>query len=175
MINRRQFVGAGLATAALSGGRNASAANSDLAGMTLEQASTALRRGSLSPVDLTRACLDRIARLDPGLNSFITVVPERALAEAREREQELARGRRRGPLHGIPIALKDNIDTAGIRTTAAARGFAERIPAADAEVARRLRESGAVLLGKLNMDECAYGVTSTSGYFGAVKNPWRED
>jgi len=175
MINRREVVAAGLATAALLAGRSASSAATDVTGLTLQQASAALRRKSLSPVDLTRACLDRIAKLDPRLNSFITVVPERAMAEARERERELARGERRGPLHGIPLALKDNIDTAGIRTTAAAKGFAERIPAADAEVARRLQESGAILLGKLNMDECAYGVTSTSGHFGAVRNPWRED
>ncbi len=178
MLNRRDFVRTGLATAAFIAGPAGTAATGDVpddaTALTLRQASVALRRKSLSPVDLTRACLDRIAQLDPRLNSFITVVPERALAEARERERELSRGERRGPLHGIPIALKDNIDTAGIRTTAAAKGFAERIPAADAEVVRRLRESGAILLGKLNMDECAYGVTSTSGYFGAVKNPWSE-
>ncbi|MBL8200160.1 MAG: amidase [Chromatiales bacterium] len=174
MINRREFVQTGLATAAIMAGPRVSSATTDVTGLTLRQASTALGRKALSPVDLTRACLDRITALQPRLNAFITVLPEQALADARERERELAGGRRRGPLHGIPVALKDNIDTAGIRTTAAAGGFAERIPAADAEVVRRLRESGAILLGKLNMDECAYGVTSTSGWFGAVKNPWSE-
>ncbi|MDH4023596.1 MAG: amidase, partial [Gammaproteobacteria bacterium] len=88
-------------------------------------------------------------------------------------EQELVRGRPRGPLHGIPLALKDNIDTAGIRTTAAARAFADRVPASNAEVVRRLDDAGAIVLGKLNMDECAYGVTSDTGHFGAVQNPWR--
>lgn len=175
MLNRRDFVQASLAAAALLGSRAAPSADTSVADLSLRQAANALRRKDLSPVDLARACLDRIAALDPRLNTFITVIPEQALAEARERERELSRGQRRGPLHGIPIALKDNIDTAGIRTTAAARGFAERIPAADAEVVRRLQASGAVLLGKLNMDECAYGVTSTSGYFGAVRNPWGYD
>ena len=129
MINRREFVQTSLATAAYLASPGVPAATTDATALTLQQASAALRRRSLSPVDLTRACLDRIATLDPRLNSFITVVPERAMAEARERERELARGQRRGPLHGIPLALKDNIDTAGIRTTAAAKGFAERIPA----------------------------------------------
>ena len=109
------------------------------------------------------------------LNAFITVTAEQALAQAREREAEIGRRQWRGPLHGIPIALKDNIDTAGIRTTAAAAAFAERVPAADAEVARRLHEAGAILLGKLNMDECAYGVSSATGHFGAVHNPWAPD
>jgi aspartyl-tRNA(Asn)/glutamyl-tRNA(Gln) amidotransferase subunit A len=172
MLNRRDFVQTGLAAAALLGGRTASSTDTSAADLSLQQAAAALRRKDLSPVDLARACLDRIATLDPRLNTFITLVPEQALAQAREQERELARGKRRGPLHGIPIALKDNIDTAGIRTTAAAKGFAERIPTADAEVVRRLAASGAILLGKLNMDECAYGVTSTSGHFGAVRNPW---
>jgi len=171
-MNRRDFLQAGLATAALTVGHTAHA--SQAAGLTLEQAALALRRGVLSPLDLTRACLDQIASRNPRLNAFISVTAEEALATARDRERELARGQRRGPLHGIPLALKDNIDTAGIRTTAAARGFAERIPATDAAVVTRLKEAGAILLGKLNMDECAYGVTSTSGHFGAVRNPWGE-
>ncbi|MEQ1802964.1 MAG: amidase [Gammaproteobacteria bacterium] len=173
MLTRRDFVQSGLATTALLGSHAASSASASPADLTLQQAATALRRRSLSPVDLTRACLDRIAAVNPRLNAFITVVADQAMAQARERERELARGRGRGPLHGIPIALKDNIDTAGVRTTAAAKGLADRIPAADAEVARRLEASGAILLGKLNMDECAYGVTSSSGFFGAVQNPWK--
>ncbi len=175
MINRREFVRTSLATAAVLGSARTPAEATGLTELTLQQASAALRRKDLSPVDLTRACLDRIATLDPRLNAFITVGPDQALEQARERERELARGQQRGPLHGIPLALKDNIDTAGTRTTAAARGFADRIPVTDAEVVRRLRDAGAILLGKLNMDECAYGVTSTSGYFGAVRNPWNED
>ncbi len=173
VINRRDLVRNALGAAALAAGPRGWAADADVAGLTLHQAAAALRRRTLSPVDLTRACLDRIAALDPRLNAFITVLPGEALAQARERERELSRGQRRGPLHGIPVALKDNIDTAGIRTTAAARAFEERVPGADAEVVRRLQASGAILLGKLNMDECAYGVTSATGHFGAVQNPWR--
>jgi len=174
VIGRREFLQGSLAGAAVLASAG-TAAPADPTALTLAQASAGVRRRSLSPVELTRACLDRIDALNPQLNAFITVVPDEAMAQARERERELARGESRGPLHGIPVALKDNIDTAGIRTTAAAKGFAERIPAADAEVVRRLKDAGAVLLGKLNMDECAYGVTSTSGHFGPVRNPWQED
>jgi aspartyl-tRNA(Asn)/glutamyl-tRNA(Gln) amidotransferase subunit A len=171
VIDRREVLGAGIAAA--SGlASNPAVAGEDLASLDLLAAAALLRRGEVSPEDLTQACLARIAALDPALNAFITVTAERALAEARLAGRELARGRPRGPLHGIPVALKDNIDTAGVRTTGAAAAFANRVPAGDAEVARRLREAGAVLLGKLNMDECAYGVTSTTGHFGAVHNPW---
>lgn len=131
-----------------------------------------MRERTLSPVDLTRACLERIERLDPKLNAFITVTPERALAAARRAEAEVASGRWRGPLHGIPIAYKDNIDTAGVRTTAASEVFADRLPAEDAEVVRRLEAAGAVSLGKLNMHEFAMGTTSAISHFGAVHNPW---
>jgi len=171
-LTRRDFVGSSLAAAAIAGGRTAPAATSDVTGMTLEQAAAALRRKTVSPVELTRACLARIDAQNPKLNAFITVTAEQALAKAQELERESSRGQSRGPLHGIPLALKDNIDTAGVRTTAAAKAFADRVPAADAEVVRRLEDAGAIILGKLNMDECAYGVTSDTGYFGAVQNPW---
>lgn len=173
MITRRDFMGTSLATVALMATPRGSSATTDVTGWTLGQAAAAVRSKAVSPVELTRACLDRIAALNPRLNAFITVAAEQALAQARERESEISRGQWRGPLHGIPLALKDNIDTAGVRTTAAAKAFANRIPAADAEVVRRLDASGAIVLGKLNMDECAYGVTSTTGCFGAVQNPWQ--
>jgi aspartyl-tRNA(Asn)/glutamyl-tRNA(Gln) amidotransferase subunit A len=144
----------------------------DPAQLDLRDASLALRARSLSPVDLTNACLERIRRLDSRLNSFTTVTPERALAEAREAEGEIARGRWRGPLHGIPIAVKDNVDTAGVRTTAASAVFAERVPTEDAEAVRRLRQAGAIVLGKLNMHEFAMGTTSAISHFGPVHNPW---
>jgi aspartyl-tRNA(Asn)/glutamyl-tRNA(Gln) amidotransferase subunit A len=121
---------------------------------------------------MTRAYLDRIERLNPRFNAYITVTADTALTQAREMEDELKAGRYRGPLHGIPIALKDNIDTAGIRTTAASAMFAERVPAEDAVVVRKLREAGAVLLGKLNMHEFAFGGTSAITHFGPVHNPW---
>ncbi len=144
----------------------------DLAGLDLAEASRRVRAGSLSPVDLTRACLQRIERLNRRLNAFITVTAEQALAEARTAEQEIAQGKWRGPLHGIPIALKDVIDTAGVRTTAASAVFAKRVPTEDAEVVRRLKAAGAVFLGKLNMHEFALGTTSAISHFGPVHNPW---
>jgi aspartyl-tRNA(Asn)/glutamyl-tRNA(Gln) amidotransferase subunit A len=131
-----------------------------------------LRRGEVSPVELTRACLDRIEKLDPALNAFITVTAESALAEARAAEIEISRGEWRGPLHGIPVALKDLIDTAGTRTTAASGLHQYRVPAEDAEVVRRLREAGAVILGKNNLHEFAYGGSSLVSFFGDVHNPW---
>lgn len=144
----------------------------DLTRLTLVDAMAMLRRKALSPVELTQAFLARIERLNPSLNAFITVTEEQALQQAREAEAEIQRGNWRGPLHGMPLALKDLIDTAGIRTTAASAVFKDRIPTEDAEVVRRLKSAGAVLLGKLNMHEFAYGGTSVPSYFGAVHNPW---
>jgi aspartyl-tRNA(Asn)/glutamyl-tRNA(Gln) amidotransferase subunit A len=130
-----------------------------------------VRRKEISPVELTRECLERIEKLNPALNAFITVCAESALDEARKSEQEIARGAWRGPLHGIPVALKDLIDTAGVRTTVASKVFENRVPKEDAEVVRRLREAGAVILGKNNLHEFAYGGSSLVSYFGDVRNP----
>jgi aspartyl-tRNA(Asn)/glutamyl-tRNA(Gln) amidotransferase subunit A len=105
----------------------------------------------------------------------VTVTAEQALTTARELDSELQRGKWRGPLHGIPITVKDNIDTGGIRTTAASELFKDRIPSEDAEVVRRLKKAGAVLLGKTNLHEFAYGGSSSVSYFGAVHNPWALD
>ena len=134
-----------------------------------------IRSRQLSPTDLTRACLERIERYNPKLNAFITVTPDLALEQATAMEAELAAGTHRGPLHGIPIALKDNIDTAGVRTTAGSAVFADRTPTEDAEVTRRLKEAGAVLLGKLNMHEWAAGGSSVISFWGPVHNPWNLD
>ena len=130
-----------------------------------------LRRKEVSPVELTRCCLDRIEKLNPALNAFITVTGDSALAEARAAEIEIARGEWRGPLHGIPVALKDLIDTAGTRTTAASALFEHRVPIEDAEVVERLRRAGAVFLGKNNLHEFAYGGSSLVSFFGDVHNP----
>src|SRR5579863_267020 len=119
-----------------------------------------LQRKEISPVEITRECLQRIERLNPALNAFITVMAESALAEAGTAETEIARGEWRGPLHGIPIALKDLIDTAGVRTTSGSALHANRVPLQDAEVVRRLRQSGAVIIGKNNLHEFAYGSSS---------------
>ena len=140
--------------------------------LTIAEASDLLRRKQITPVDLTNACLDRIERLNPTINAFITVMHDSALAEARAAETEINKGNWRGPLHGIPIGLKDLIDTAGVKTTCGSALFADRVPAHDAEIVRRLKTAGAVLIGKQNMQEFAYGGTSTSSYFGPVHNPW---
>lgn len=131
-----------------------------------------LRRGEISPVEITRDCLARIEKLNPSLNAFITVMSESALVEARSAEAEIGRGEWRGALHGIPVALKDLIDTAGVRTTAASGLYKDRVPGEDAEVVQRLREAGAVIIGKNNLHECAYGGSSLISYFGEVHNPW---
>ena len=131
-----------------------------------------VQQKDISPVDLTRACLDRIDRLNPELNAFITVTAESALEEARTAEQEIGRGEWRGPLHGIPLAAKDIIDIAGVRTTAASAVLKDNVPTQDAAVVRRLKASGAILLGKLNLHEFAYGGSGTIGHFPPARNPW---
>jgi aspartyl-tRNA(Asn)/glutamyl-tRNA(Gln) amidotransferase subunit A len=140
--------------------------------LTLSEASELVRSKKVSPVELTQACLSRIEQINPKLNAFITVTADSALAQARQAESEIQRGSWKGPLHGIPIALKDLVDTAGVRTTAASGLFKDRIPKQDAEIVRRLKVSGAVLLGKQNLHEFAYGSSSVISYFGAVRNPW---
>lgn len=143
--------------------------------MSIEDAGLLLRRRQLSPVELTDACLDRISRLNPKLNAFITVTAEQALAAAHAAEKELSAGRVRSPLHGVPIAFKDLLDTAGIRTTAGSKHYTDRVPEADADVVARLKSAGAIVLGKLNMDEFAYNYTSETSFFGPCHNPWALD
>src|ERR1700730_11392535 len=137
----------------------------------IRQLAPLLQRKEISPLEITRVCLDRIEKLNPSLNAFITVTAESALAEARAAETEISRGQWRGPLHGIPIALKDLIDTAGTRTTAASALLEHRVPTEDAEVVLRLRQAGAVILGKNNLHEFAYGGSSLVSFFGDVHNP----
>jgi len=139
---------------------------------TISELSQRLRRRKVSPVEITQDCLGRIERLNPALNAFITVMGESALAEARRAESEILRGEWRGPLHGVPVALKDLIDTAGVRTTAASALYKDRVPDRDAEVVRRLRQAGAVVVGKNNLHEFAYGGSSLVSHFADVHNPW---
>src|SRR5260370_7970129 len=143
----------------------------DLAAMSLAEAAARIRARTLSPVQLTEACLARIEIYNPKLNAFITVLRERALAQARELEAEQRAGKLRGPLHGIPIGLKDNIDTAGIRTTAASAVFDDRIPDEDAEVARRLKAAGAVVIGKTNLHEFPLAGPSATTFYQPSPNP----
>ncbi len=128
------------------------------------------RSGQLSPLELTQLCLKRIEQLDPVLNAFISVTTEKALEQARKAEQELHSGQDRGPMHGIPIALKDLIDTAGVRTTCASRILKDHVPNQDAPLVQRLEAAGAVLLGKTNLLEFAYGIVHPD--YGQTNNPW---
>jgi aspartyl-tRNA(Asn)/glutamyl-tRNA(Gln) amidotransferase subunit A len=144
---------------------------SDPTDLTITELGAAYRARQLSPVEATQACLARIAARDPELHAFLTVTGELALAQARTATDELAAGRDRGPLHGVPIALKDLIDTAGIATTGASAVLADRIPSADAPVVERLYAAGAVLLGKLNLHEMAYGGSGVIGARPAARNP----
>jgi aspartyl-tRNA(Asn)/glutamyl-tRNA(Gln) amidotransferase subunit A len=136
------------------------------------EAALLLQEGGLSSYELTRSYLDRIETVDPFVRSYITVARDSAIAEAKAADREIARGLYRGSLHGVPIALKDVIDTAGLRTTAASRRFIDRVPATDAAVVSHLRQAGAVLLGKLNLYEFALGPPRNGDAFPATLNPW---
>ena len=155
--------------------------NIDLAFASIEEVSRLIRRRKISPVELTQILLQRIERLNPKLNAYLTLTPETALAQAKQAEAELfgPRGRKsrrdRGPLHGIPLSLKDNISTAGIRTTAGSRILRNFVPENDAAVVTLLKEAGAVLLGKTHLHEFAYGTTTNNPHYGPARNPWNLD
>jgi len=146
-------------------------AQDNLTGLTLAEVSAMIHAGKVTSTQLTRACLDRIAIYGPKLNCFITVMADKALAQAAVLDAEQKAGKFRGPLHGIPIALKDNIDTAGTLTTAASGVFRDRVPAEDAPVVTRLVAAGAVIIGKTNLHEFAFSTGEVS-YFGPPRNPW---
>lgn len=145
---------------------------SELCYLSIAEAARLIRTRKLSPLELTRAHLDRIGQLDATLRSYITVTREHALAEAEQATREIARGRYLGELHGIPISLKDIIDTGGTRTTAASALYADRIPDRDAHVVTRLRAAGAILLGKANLFEFAWAPTTEESLFKPSRNPW---
>jgi aspartyl-tRNA(Asn)/glutamyl-tRNA(Gln) amidotransferase subunit A len=140
--------------------------------MTIREAAEALRAHRFSSLELTNAAIARIERSGARLNAFITVTAERAREQAWEADTEMEAGRDRGPLHGIPIALKDLFLTRGVRTTAGSKVYENFVPDRDAAVVEKLEAAGAVMLGKLNMHELAYGITSANPHFGAVRNPW---
>lgn len=148
------------------------AKDDQLADLTLLEASTRIHKGTVTSTQLTKALLARISVYDPKVNSYITVMAAEALKQSAQLDEEARAGKFRSPLHGIPISLKDNIDTAGTRTTAASPMFRTRIPDADAEVVTKLKASGAVILGKLNLHEFALGCTGDVSYFGPSRNPW---
>src|SRR6185437_7546068 len=131
-----------------------------------------IRNGELSPVDLVNACLARIEALQPQLNAFITVTAESALEAARVAQAEIQFGKWRGPLHGIPVAIKDFYDTADVRTTAAFVHFKGRVPKKDATAVGKLKSAGAIILGKTNMHTLGMGTTGLESAFGPPVNPW---
>mgnify|MGYP000327153902 CR=1 FL=1 len=144
----------------------------ELTDLTIAEATPLLHERKISPVELTRAYLQRIERLNPLLNAYITVTAEGALDAARQAEDEIMRGEYRGLLHGIPIALKDNIETAGVRTTAGSSFLRDYVPTEDAEVVKQLKSAGAIILGKTNMHEWAFGVINNNPWYGDTRNPW---
>ena len=144
----------------------------ELTSLYLHEAAELLKTRQISPVELTQAHLLRISQLDQRLNAFITLIPELALQQARQAEAEILKGNYRGTLHGIPVALKDLYETEGIRTTAGSTFFTDYLPEADAVVVHKLKESGGILLGKLNMHEIALGVTNENPHYGDCCNPW---
>jgi aspartyl-tRNA(Asn)/glutamyl-tRNA(Gln) amidotransferase subunit A len=139
--------------------------------MTIVEAAAGIKSGQTKSEKLTDQCLAKIAELNPTLNAFITVTADEALAQARAADKEIAAGRRIGPLHGIPISLKDLIDQKGVRTTAGSLVRKEHVATEDAVVTTRLREAGAVFVGKTNLHEFAFGTTSEDSGFGPVRNP----
>ena len=142
--------------------------------MTITEAARALRERRITSAALTRSALDQIGRLNPALNAFLTVLPERAAERAAQADRELASSLNRGPLHGIPVAVKDLFAMRGVQCTAGSIIHNE-IPASDAAVIEKLETAGAVILGTLNLHELAYGVTSENPHFGAVRNPWNRN
>jgi aspartyl-tRNA(Asn)/glutamyl-tRNA(Gln) amidotransferase subunit A len=144
----------------------------DLTALTIAELAPRLAAREVSSAEVTRAYLDRIERLDPNIHAYVLVTADRARADAEAADAELKAGTVRGPLHGIPIALKDLYNTAGIRTTGSSRAYLDNIPTEDAPVVAKLREAGTVLLGKLMMHELATGAPDPDGPFPPARNPW---
>jgi aspartyl-tRNA(Asn)/glutamyl-tRNA(Gln) amidotransferase subunit A len=143
--------------------------------LTIEALAPLIRSRKLSPVELTRFLLERISQLQPGINAYITITADSAMAQARQAEQEITKGHYRGVLHGIPISLKDLFHTRSIRTTAGSKVLRRFIPKENAAVVNRLLECGCILLGKTNLHEFAFGPTNINPHFGPVRNPWDRD
>jgi aspartyl-tRNA(Asn)/glutamyl-tRNA(Gln) amidotransferase subunit A len=172
LIQTRRTFSLSVAAAGLARLAKSRAKLPDPGSLSLTEASRALRDGTLTSTELVKACLEKIGALNPKLNAYITVLKDQSLAQAARLDAELKKGHTRGPLHGIPVALKDNIDTAGIRTTAGSAVYDDRVPAENATVVTRLLNAGAILIGKTNLHEFAFGGTSATSYFGPVRNPW---
>lgn len=142
---------------------------------TMEDVGNGLRRKEISPVELVEESLRTIHTLNPQFNAFITVIEEEARLQAKELEIELASGFVRGPLHGVPIAIKDNLQTKGILTTAGSKIFDRWVPNEDASVVKQLKQAGAIIIGKANLHEFAMGATNENPHYGNARNPWDVD
>jgi len=149
--------------------------NKQLLKLTISELAPKIKSRELSPAEVTQTALEQIERLKPNINSFITVLGDEAMKQAKDAEKAIMRGNYKGPLHGVPIGLKDNLATKGIRTTIGSKVFSKNVPDEDAFVVTRLREAGAVVLGKENLHEFAMGVSSNNPHYGAVHNPWSLD
>ena len=144
----------------------------EVEGLTISTVAPLIKKKKISPVDLTRAYLERIAKINPLLNAYLAMAEEEALAAAKKAEREIAQGKYRGPLHGIPFSIKDNIATKGVTTTAGSKILADWVPDYDATVVEKLRAAGAIILGKTNMHEWAKGSNSINPFYGTPLNPW---
>jgi aspartyl-tRNA(Asn)/glutamyl-tRNA(Gln) amidotransferase subunit A len=143
--------------------------------MTISELAPRIRKREVSPVELTQAVLERIEELDPKLNAYITVDAGGAMKAARKAQRQIARGTYLGPLHGVPISLKDLYDTKGLLTTAGSKIMADRVPEADATSVANLRAAGAVIVGKTNLHEFAFGGTTQNPHYGGTRNPYNMD
>ena len=144
----------------------------DLENLTIAGVAPDVQSRKISPVELTRLFLARIMRLNPVLNAYVTITAENAMAQAQRAEDEIAQGHYRGALHGIPFSIKDNIATRGVRTTAGSKVLDNWVPDFDATVVTRLKEAGAIILGKTNLHEWALGGTTINPFYGTTRNPW---
>lgn len=147
-------------------------APADILELYLTDLSKLIAARELSSSEAVSAALARLERLEEKLNAFITVLSERALTEAKKADEEIARGHYRGPLHGVPVTIKDMFEMAGVRTTGGSKILADWFPETDSALVEQLRAAGAIILGKTNLDEFGHGGTSTLSHFGPVHNPW---
>lgn len=141
----------------------------------IKEVSALICQQKLSPVEVVDACLKRIEELNPKLNAFITILADQAREQAQAAEAEIKAGHWRGPLHGIPVGIKDFYDTAGVKTTAAFQYFKDRVPAKDALGVSKLKSAGAIIIGKTNMHQLGMGTTGLESYFGPIRNPWNSE
>jgi aspartyl-tRNA(Asn)/glutamyl-tRNA(Gln) amidotransferase subunit A len=140
--------------------------------LTISEIAPLIRKKQISPLELTRGYLDRIRTLNPLLNAYLAITEDSAVAAARKAEREITKGNYRGPLHGIPFSIKDNIAVKGVTTTAGSKILSDWVPDVDATVVEKLREAGVVILGKTNMHEWAKGSNSINPFYGTSRNPW---